>query len=407
MGTVQDLVHHSNQTTFEDHQSLQEDLQLLLVYPNPTDPLLHHPHGTLSLPSQILHVRSPYFQALLSPAWLSTCLTKQNASKQVLQDILEFLVTGVITLSSSDNSILHNLSLASLAHEMLLDELENIVVSHIRHKSLNNSNFVAYLRPLTQPTVSHPTPQPPPSIEALLATHLVSNFPNLLRSFSKDECTTACIWRLLSHGLSQSTCKDTKFAARYFTRIGIPSLISILSKEPPHNQQAMRAFLLSFPSTIFARNFEHPKIFSPSDLLIKYRNDALKPSPKPSPPQTRFLCESPHPHPRAARLDATVRYIRLPQNNVYSRLTFDKRSSLGPGAKIAFYIIDPRNDNDPHVLFAGNRLPAVLTLPSSEFWYAFSSPDYLLHAGRDGRGRSRWGWRFFAESTVPEIEGLD
>ncbi|PXF46492.1 hypothetical protein BWQ96_03727 [Gracilariopsis chorda] len=390
---------------FNAAHALQRDLQQLLLTPNPTDRVLHTADGVAALPPQIVQARSQYFTATLSKRWKSATPSLHSASKHAVHDLLEHLVTGVITLSSADHAISHNLQLAALAHQLLLEPLELVVVAHIAEQSLSNRTFVTYLTSL-HARPHHATP----AVEQLLCNHLLHNFGALSTTClsSCHDHIVAAVWRLLTLATRASHFEASPNSqpaiVRYFVRIGAARLARILGREPTHNQHALRQLLMSFPSHVFAKHFDTRALFTPNNLLQKYRADALKRSAATSAPQvraqsrTRFLCESPHPHPSAARLDATIRHIRLPQSNLYARLTFDKRSSLGKGARLAFYIHDPNFGAEAHVVLEG-CLSGVITLPTAQFWYAFASATYHHPVHRDSGRSNAWGWRFFVDAT--------
>lgn len=419
----------SSTSVFTDHDSLMHDFQSLLTDVELCDAsILVSSEKSLAIPSQVLRARSPYFDAMLSPRWEPTPpahLEKPNAPVLIFQDLLEFLVTGSVTLGLATASIPHNVAVAALSHEVGCEELETVAVQHIR-THLTLQNLPLYLDTLISPPrfpdlsshhlhpSPHPLPPPPLLEEALVdfaAAH-AAELPPALATASWP--VTRALWRMLvnAHAADPLQRKELSAVARAlasYTDVDagcVRRAGDLLEDEPSADRNAMLALLSDVPPVTFSKAIEPTGLFTPEQLVDKYRRDAMA-SPdvprRPRTPRFRVLCESRHPYPRGVRLEDSVQrvVVRAERGWVcHSLLKFDPRSSLGGGSELAFYTSDPALGTHPHTFLVGRQLPAELVIPAGEFWYAFASTDANLVP-------TTWGWRFFVEPVAPEIEDID
>lgn len=409
-------------TVYTDHDSLISDMQLLLTDTTLCDTtILVADETPVAIPSQILRARSPYFAALLSDRWKpppGVPLSKPNAPLPVFHDLLEYLVTGAVTLSLSPLSIPHNVYLIALAHEVALTELEASVLHHIsRH--LNVQNLPIYLRAIVA------TRSPPPlQLEDLLCTFVTDHISAFNAALAAhDWQLMQVLWRLLvnAHAQKPFSPEQVSAAARAIMNFStlekgkilrIPQLIAL---ENETDREHMLAFLRDAAPLTFAAAVEPAGFYSDDVLLAKYRDDAMQPREKLATqpkkrPRWRVLCESEHPHRSGARLDRTTRHIVVPvERDVLcdSLLRFDKRSSLGSGAELTFYTRDPALGTDVHTFLVGSSWHREVVLPGTEFWYAFASPNADVELDEDLPEMRKWGWRFFVEPITPAIDEID
>lgn len=405
-------------TVYTDHDSLISDMQLLLTDATLCDTtILVADETPVAIPSQILRARSPYFAALLSDRWKpppGLPLSKPNAPLPVFHDLLEYLVTGAVTLSLSPISIPHNVYLIVLAHEVTLAELEATVLHHIsRH--LTVQNLPIYLH-----AIAATRSLPPPQLEALLCTFVTDHISVFNAALAAhDWQLMKVLWRLLvnAHAQQPFLPEQVSSAARAIMNFStlekgkILRIPQVIALENEADRKHMLAFLRDAAPLTFAAVVEPAGFYSDEDLLTKYRDDAMRPPGKlASHPKKRakwrVLCESEHPYRLGARLDRTAKHIVVPvEHDVLcdSLLRFDKRSSLGGGAELTFYTRDPTLGTHPHTFLVGSSWQGELVLPGTEFWYAFASPD----AEYAPEISSKWGWRFIVEPITPAIDEID
>lgn len=394
-------------TTFTDFDTLASDFSDLLSFPLLCDAQITVAQTTLPLPTHILAARTPYFHALFSPRWQTSQLTKPNTTPVTFVHLLNHLLTG---LPPPPLSIPQTISLYLLANELQASHLETHLFTYIS-THLTTANFSHYIRALQA------TAPPPQSLEALLVSFLAAHVPALFTPANADWQLMRTLWRLLAnaHASDQLTPSALSTAARAL--LAFPAIVegklcrlpTLLAREPPEDRSLMLDLLLHVSPFTFAHVVEPYALFNEAKLLEKYRRDATCPRLQPT-PQVKFrvLCESDHPHPRASSLETSVRHVVVPAERPALRdslLRFDSRSSLGGGAELAFYVRDPRLGTHPHSFLVGSRLQAELTLPGTEFWYAFASPD--VDEEEMPACRRRWGWRFFVEAVVPKIDEVD
>lgn len=386
-------------TTYRDSESLLQDFQTLLTHPSPLGPIIQVAEEKFFISPQILRVRSPYFAALLSPRWLHSRFQKPNTTPQAFQDALEYLTTGTVALSTTESALPHNIRLSALAHELLLDELETVVISHI----------FTHLKPHVFGRALFPPVTPPPSFQDAMAVYLAENL-SLCETLPATMAHVTIIWRLLAHlHITTRLPSDIMIASLYIARHATSdpvNLKTILESEPTCNRLYMKTVLLNLPPVVFACHFENNCIFSLTDLREKYRNDAaLAPTLSQQPLTVRLVCESSHPHALAARLEDTIHHVNIPDEDApfaRARLVFDERCALGVGAELLFFLTNPVNGAQAHSFLVGRRLPTELILPSVEFWYAFASQEEFVQDS--DLQAAEWGWRFFVEALPPEID---
>lgn len=395
-------------TTFTDFDTLASDFSDLLSYPLLCDTQITVAQTTLPLPTHILGARSPYFHALFSPRWQTPHpLTKPNTTPVTFVHLLNHLLTG---LPPPPLSIPQTISLYLLANELQLPHLEAHLLACIS-THLTTANFPHYIRALQ---ARAPPPQP---LESLLVSFLAAHVPALFTPANADWQLMRTLWRLLvnANAADQLTPAALSTAARAI--LAFPAIVDgklcrlpdLLALEPPQHRSLMLDLLLHVSPFTFAHVVEPYALFDDAKVLEKYRHDATRPIPQPTPhAKFRVLCESDHPHPRASSLETSVRHVVVPAECPALRdslLRFDPRSSLGGGAELAFYVRDPRLGTHPHSFLVGSRLQTELVLPGTEFWYAFASLDV------DGEEMTaylrRWGWRFFVEAVAPKIDEVD
>lgn len=406
-------------TVYNDHDSLISDMQLLLTDSTLCDTTILVADATpVAIPSQILSARSPYFAALLSSHWRlpnNQPLSKPNATLPVFHDLLEYLVTGAVTLSLSPVSIPHNIHLILLAHELVLEQLEATVLHHIA-LHLTVQNLPIYLRAILSSNT-----QPPQQLQQLLCIflrdHVNAITPDLV---AHDWSLMQVLWRILVNIHAQSPLPTEQVSAASRTIMAFSTFQhgkvlrapQLIARESTQDRHLLLAFLLDAAPLTFSAVVAPASFYTDEQLLEKYRADALQPNDTPIPkkrPRWRVICESEHPYPRGARLERTARHVVVPVENedafYDSLLLFDKRSSLGGGAELTFYTGDPALGADPHTFLVGSSLQRELILPGREFWYAFASPDaddqvydYLSR---------KWGWRFVVEPVPPVIDDID
>lgn len=268
-------------TEYHDDETLLEDFQTLLSDPLPNDASVITYDGLrLPLPSQVLCTRSRYFHAMLSSRWApasGNCLQKPDTSSTEFSDVLEYLVTGAITLSGRPQHAAQNVDLFILANHLLLPSLEFVIATHIS-KTLTLMSFQSYLSVSTFSSLSvadctsFRSVFVPQSLEYVLSSYAVRHLEELCESLPRTWQYARPLWYLLST-LSMS-CEETKLGHANFGER--PSLALLHSKLRPFFKYISKVAMSVPLTSILARESPSTRM-ALTNLLAHNQSEELVP----------------------------------------------------------------------------------------------------------------------------------
>lgn len=268
----------SDSVEYHDDETLLEDFQTLLSDPMPNDTsIVTSDELRLPLPSQVLRARSRYFHAMLSTRWTTTsenCLQKPDTTSAVFSDVLEYLVTGGITLLEKPHREAQNVELFLLANHLLLPSLECVIATHIAN-TLTLISFQSYLSVCVFPSLSiteHETIQKPvivpESLEYVFASYAIRHLEELCESLPRTWYYARSLWYLLStHSIS---CEKEKLGD---VNVKDDQLVSLLHSKLRYFIKYITKVAATVPLTTVVTRESHSTREAFTNLFVHVQSD--------------------------------------------------------------------------------------------------------------------------------------
>lgn len=306
--------------------------------------------------------------------------------------MLEYLITGTFTLNKHD-SPKHSLRLLSLAHVLLLDELEDVIFRH-----LTNDPLSPQLLALVLAVDASDIPCLPTRMHMRLAQLTASHLRQLCSLAPTTPSAARAILGALLYG-PQIETGMFPFLVTFLQRaIHGQSLESVFVDVPERLSVLLNCQAIDIHNSI-ERLQPGRKI-----LLERYRTLALESIPSGKKRATRrVILESEHPLPRD--LPREVRRVRVPDANEAVCVRVDIRSRLWTGERLRIFANGRSGGPEwgrPAYVGFGHRFPKECTyVKGRDFWVAFDRDwESDIEADmEDELQHDPWGWRLIAEAA--------